>query len=948
MVASPLRLLLLEDLPDDAELVVRQLRQAGFDPSWRRVDNQADFIAALNEPLDLILADYHLPDFGAPQAQRLLADRRLDVPFIIVSGAVGEGAAVAAMKSGASDYVKKDELGRLGVAAQRELRAAEERRAAKLERESAQAALQRLAAIVETSNDAIFGIDLDWKITSWNHGAELLYGYTAEEAIGQHVQMLVPPEHVEPRSDYSIQLQAGVAIPAFETVRQHKSGRRIDVSVAVSPLRDAEGRLIGRSAIVRDISDQKRADHAVRESEERYRRIVETAFEGIWVIDAGNKTTLVNHQMAEMLGYRVDEMLGRPPTDFMDPEAQAEFHSNTDHRKEVGRLPRHEFRFRRKNGSELWTVIDSITMLDVTGQYAGSLAMVSDLTERRKAAAELHERTSLYEALVTAQSELGQILILTEGSQPIYINDAFIRLTGYSVEELMRLDSLFDLVPADERLPLPSNLEERLQGQRTRNFETTIVAKDGRRIELEGTDLRFEAGGRALVFTVAQDVTERKAARRALEHQATHDSLTGLANRRLIRERIDGLAWTSTGAPFSVVSLGLDHFREVNDTFGHRAGDLLLQQVALRLKAQLTDGQTMARLTGDTFAALLPGVGGGEADRESAKLLQAMEEPFEVEGQALDIGASVGVATFPDGGTDADELLRHADIAMSVAKTSRGTVVRYHPELERGGANRLALMAELRRAIHDDRLLLHYQPLVNLRTGRLIRFETLVRWEHPRRGVIPPTEFIPFAEKTRLIRPLTHWVLKSALCQWRTWHDAGKSFPMAVNISMRDLIDPAFPDEIDELIREAGADPRELVLEITEGVIMSEPERVLQILRRLKRPGVRIAVDDFGTGYSSLAYLHRLPVDEIKIDKSFISAMAGDVSKSNIVRAAVDLGHSLRLEVVAEGIEDTQTWDLLTALGCDVAQGYYISRPLAAAAAEEWMAGWSGRTERAA
>jgi len=948
MAPSSLRLLILEDLPDDAELVVRQLRAAGFEPSWRRVDTEADFVAALGNDLDLILADYHLPGFDARRALQHLVDRQFDVPFIIVSGAVGETAAVAAMKAGASDYVKKDDLGRLGALVERELRAATERKTARLEREAAQATLQRLAAIVETSSDAIFGLDLDWKITSWNHGAELLYGYSAVEAIGQHVRILVPPDLAEPRSDYSVQLQTGVPIPPFETVRLHRSGRRIDVSVAVSPLRDREGGLIGRSAIVRDISDRKRADHAIRESEERYRRIVETAFEGVWVIDTENKTTLVNLQMAEMLGYRIDEMLGRPATEFMDAQSQAEFQSNADQRKQVGRLPRHEFRFRRKDGSDLWTVIDSITMLDATAQYAGSLAMVSDLTERRKAAAELLERTSLYEALVTAQSELGQILILTEGSQPIYINDAFVRLTGFSAEELKRLDSLFDLVPADQQLSLPSDLEQRLQGERTRSFETTILAKDGRRIELEGTDLRFQAGGRTLVFTLAQDVTDRKAARRALEHQATHDSLTGLPNRRLIRERIESLSGRPAPAPFTVISLGLDHFREVNDTFGHRAGDLLLQQVALRLKAQTSNGQVMARLTGDTFAALLPGVGDSDADRESTALLQAMEEPFEVEGQALDIGASVGVATFPDGGKDADELLRHADIAMSAAKTSRGTVVQYHPELERGGASRLALMAELRRAIHDNRLLLHYQPLVDLRTGRLKRFETLVRWEDPRHGVIPPMEFIPFAEKTRLIRPLTRWVLRSALRQWRSWHDAGRSFPMAVNISMRDLIDPAFPEEIDELIREAGADPHQLVLEITEGVIMTEPERVLQILARLKHTGVRLAVDDFGTGYSSLAYLHRLPVDEIKIDKSFISAMAGDVSKSNIVRAAVDLGHSLRLEVVAEGIEDMQTWDLLTALGCDVAQGYYISRPMSAAAAEEWMKGWSGQAQLAA
>ena len=438
MAPSSLRLLILEDLPDDAELVVRQLRAAGFEPSWRRVDTEADFVAALGDDLDLILADYHLPGFDARRALQHLVDRQLDVPFIIVSGAVGETAAVAGMKAGASDYVKKDDLGRLGALVERELRAATERKTARLEREAAQATLQRLAAIVETSSDAIFGLDLDWKITSWNHGAELLYGYSAVEAIGQHVRILVPPDLAEPRSDYSVQLQTGVPIPPFETVRLHRSGRRIDVSVAVSPLRDREGGLIGRSAIVRDISDRKRADHAIRESEERYRRIVETAFEGVWVIDTENKTTLVNLQMAEMLGYRIDEMLGRPATEFMDAQSQAEFQSNADQRKQVGRLPRHEFRFRRKDGSDLWTVIDSITMLDATAQYAGSLAMVSDLTERRKAAAELLERTSLYEALVTAQSELGQILILTEGSQPIYINDAFVRLTGFSAEELKR------------------------------------------------------------------------------------------------------------------------------------------------------------------------------------------------------------------------------------------------------------------------------------------------------------------------------------------------------------------------------------------------------------------------------------------------------------------------------------------------------------------------------
>jgi diguanylate cyclase (GGDEF)-like protein/PAS domain S-box-containing protein len=946
-VATPLNLLIVEDRADDAELVLAQLRQAGFEPRWRRVDCEPDYVAALSPDLDLILADYHLPQFDAPRALHLMKDRGIDAPFIIVSGAVTEDAAVTAMKAGASDYIPKDKLGRLGATVERELRAAAERKAARHEREVAQTALQRLAAIIETSNDAIFGIDLNWKIASWNRGAEDLYGYTAQEAIGQPVQMLVPVELQDADSDYSAKLLAGTAVPPFETIRLHKSGRRIDVSVAVSPLRDHAGRLIGRAAIVREISERKRAERAVRESEDRYRYIVETAFEGVWVIDGNNRTTFVNRRMAQMLGYTVEEMLGKTPVEFMDADAQTLFRSNIDERRRGGRQPRHDFRFRRKDGSDLWTSLDAISIQDAAGNYAGSLAMVTDMTERRKAEQDLLERTTLYEALVTAQTEVGQILILTDGQTPIYINDAFVRLTGYSREELARLDSLFDLVPADRQLPLPSNLVERLQGERTRNFETEIVAKDGHRIELEGTDLRFEVGKRALVFTVAHDVTQRKAAQRALEQQLTHDALTGLANRRLLRDWIEQLA-TGANSPFSVVILGLDHFREVNDTFGHRAGDVILQQVASRLNAIIGGEHAVARLAGDTFAALLPGVDRLAATARTTRLLSAMDEPFEVEGQMLDLGASAGIATFPQDGVRADEVLRHADIALSVAKQSRGSCVSYQPDLDRRGANRLALMAELRKAIQDDRIFLHYQPVVNLRTNELIRFEALVRWRDAQGGVIPPAEFIPFAEKTRLIRPLTRRVIERSLRQWRRWHDAGHQLQVAVNISMRDLLDPAFPDEIGRLMQVAGADPTALILEITEGGIMSEPERVLGILSRLKRLGLRLAVDDFGTGYSSLAYLHRLPVDEIKIDKSFISSMSGAVSKSSIVRAAVDLGHSLHLEAVAEGIEDSQTWDLLGALGCDLGQGYYVSRPMSAADADRWMDRWRERALEAA
>jgi diguanylate cyclase (GGDEF)-like protein len=391
--------------------------------------------------------------------------------------------------------------------------------------------------------------------------------------------------------------------------------------------------------------------------------------------------------------------------------------------------------------------------------------------------------------------------------------------------------------------------------------------------------------------------------------------------------------------------LDLDNFKEVNETFGHQAGDSLLKQVGPRLRQQLKEEDVLARLGGDEFAALLPDTDPAMAITVAAKLLETLDRPFEMEGQLFDVAASIGVATFPFDGDSVESLLRRAEIALFVAKRSRGVCVSYAPEFEKHGASRLTMMAELRVALQQEQLRLHFQPLVSLRDHSLSGVEALVRWEHPARGMVPPGEFVPFVEKTRLIQPLTQWVITTALRQCRAWHEAGHTIPVSVNIAMRDLIDPHFPDLVGTLLREANVQPSWLRLEITEGVIMAEPERAIETLGRLRKLGVHLAIDDFGTGYSSLAYLHRLPVDEIKIDRSFVSRMAGASSRANIVRASVDLGHSLRMESVAEGVEDARTWDLLAALGCDTAQGYYMSRPLPSDQVLPWLLRWEA-TER--
>jgi diguanylate cyclase (GGDEF)-like protein len=454
---------------------------------------------------------------------------------------------------------------------------------------------------------------------------------------------------------------------------------------------------------------------------------------------------------------------------------------------------------------------------------------------------------------------------------------------------------------------------------------------------------------------MVMDITERRRDQKALEYQALHDALTGLPNRLLLAERL-GEALVSARAAreqVAVLILDLDHFKEVNETFGMQAGDRLLEQVGPRLRAEIRAEDMVARLSGDEFAVLMTNTDATAATVKAQCLLEALERPFEVEGQHLDVAISIGISIFPDDGDDANTLLRRADIALFVAKQPRGAFVRFAPEHERQGASRLTLMADLREALqHDDQLFLHFQPLVRLRDRSLAGVEALVRWRHPQRGLVPPLEFVPFAEKTRLIKPLTKWVLISALRQSVSWERDGHLIPVSVNISMRDLVDPEFPETIATLLKAAQAPASSLLLEITESLIMTEPERAINTLTELRMLGVRLAVDDFGTGYSSLAYLHRLPVHEIKIDKSFVAAMAGKADRSNIVRASIELVHSLQLESVAEGVEDARTWDLLRLLGCDLAQGYFISRPMLAEQVLPWLSSWetapSKATEEAA
>jgi diguanylate cyclase (GGDEF)-like protein/PAS domain S-box-containing protein len=682
-----LRVLIVEDSEDDAELLLIEIRRAGYEPEYRLVQTRDDMSAALDQQgWDVILSDYNMPHFSALGALGLLHDRNLDIPFLILSGAIGEETAVAAMKAGAHDYVMKGNLARLLPAIERELREAGERAARRL------------------------------------------------------------------------------------------------------------------------------AERALADSEARYRTIVDTANDAIVAVDAEGRITYLNQRAPEMLGCDASDLLGQPFTGILQEPDRVDWERRLANLEEGTRML-YDVRLRRCDGEELWALNSCSPLLSETGRFAGAIAMLKDVTERKQAEA-------------------------------------------------------------------------------------------------------------------------------ALAHQALHDSLTGLPNRNLLHDRLEQAILTGRREDrrLALLLIDLDRFKEVNDTFGHHYGDLLLKQVGPRLRGALRESDTVARLGGDEFAVLLPTCTDVEAAQLAAtKLLEALQEPFVVEGQSLSISGSMGIVLYPDHGEDVQTVMRRADVAMYAAKRDGEGFSVYAMELDQHSASRLTLSSQLRQSIEANELVMHYQPKISLRSQQLIDVEALVRWQHRDHGLMGADHFVPLAEQTGLIKALSQWVLKAVLEQSQVWRAAGLKIGVAVNLSMRNLHDPQLPDQIAELLQRWQLPADMLRLEITETALMTNPARTMDVVTRLSELGTHLSIDDFGTGYSSLAYLKRLPVREIKIDKSFVRDMATNENDAVIVRSTIDLGHNLGLEVVAEGVETQDAWEQLVDLGCDLAQGYYMAVPMSVADLEIWL-----------
>jgi len=667
---------------------------------------------------------------------------------------------------------------------------------------------------------------------------------------------------------------------------------------------------------------------AVAESEGRLREVIESISEGMFVLDREGRVQLWNSGAEAASGRRRQEVVGRRLVEAFPELVGAPLLSVLDSESSSAatKIPL------RLAGEGQERLLEA----NVFPFERGTTVFLNDITLRERAESALRESEAKFRTL--AETAASAIFIY-QGTRFRYVNRGCEELMGYSRDELLAMN-FWDVVHPEHRDLIRERGLARQEGKPLpKRYEFKILTKRGEERWVDFTAAQTEFDGQPAALGTAFDITERKRAQEQIQHQAYHDSLTGLPNRTLLRDRLHvALAHAHRQKQsLAVMFLDLDQFKLINDTLGHSLGDQLLRAVAERLLACVREDDTVCRIGGDEFVLILTGITRGEdAAKLAQKILDSLAKPMAVDGHELFITTSIGIGIYPNDGEEAETLLKNADSAMYRAKEmGRNNYQLFTPAMNARAVMRLSLESGLRRALEREELVLYYQPVLGIADSRIVGVEALVRWRHPERGLLEPSEFIPLAEDSRLIIPMGQWIVEQACRQARSWRDAGlPPLRMSVNLSarqfQRDLI-----RMIHRALKDAGFEAQSLELEITESAAMQNVELTIGMLHGLRAMGVRIAMDDFGTGHSSLSYLKRFPIDTVKIDQSFVRDMTVDPYDAAIVSGVVDMAHSLRLKVVAEGVETEEQAAFLKGLRCDEMQGYLFSRPIPADAIAE-------------
>jgi diguanylate cyclase (GGDEF)-like protein/PAS domain S-box-containing protein len=804
-----------------------------------------------------------------------------------------------------------------------------------------QSELSKFKAIIDSSDDAIISKTLEGIITSWNKGAEKMYGYLAEEAIGKTIGILIPHDRTDEEAIILEKISKGKRIDHFETKRIRKNGQLFHASITISPILDNAGNPIGASKIARDITASKLAEEEIVLGKTKLEAALASMSDAVFISDIDGHFIHFNVAFATFHKFNNLEQC----IEAIDEQPQyLEVYSTTGDlipfdQWAVSRALRGEaasnieFHLRRKDTGETWTgIYNYAPIINKNGLIIGSVVTARDVTLQKKAEAELRLAAAAFETL--------EAIMITDAEGTIQrVNDAFTKTTGYLAEEVIghnprilksgRHNNEFYL-----KMWECINQTGTWQGEiwcKRKNGEiypqilniTAVYGQDGRVSQYVGSHI---------------DITERKAAEIQIQNLAYYDPLTKLPNRRLLQDRL-GQAITASERNKSrcaLLLIDLDHFKSINDSLGHAAGDLLLEQVAQRLTSSLREGDSVARLGGDEFVVLLTDMdedmmeAASQAKLIANKISKLLNIPFNLCDHEVQNSASIGIALNNDNLLDFEELFKHADIAMYQAKKSgRNSLRFFDPNMQEFIDSKAALEIDLRMAIYNNQFELYYQiqkNSLNQPTGA----EALIRWLHPEYGIVPPDNFIPLAEETGLILPIGEWVLRAAGMQLKAWEHniLTRKLILSVNVSARQFQQDDFISQVQSIVKDYSINPNLFKLELTESMLVENVQEVKTKMKLLREIGIRISLDDFGTGYSSLQHLKSLPLDQIKIDKSFVRDINSDSGNNSIIKTIIVMAHGLNLNVIAEGVETEEQRLFLEHAGCNHYQGYLFSKPV--------------------
>ena len=856
---KPVKVLIIEDSEDDAKLALRVLQRGGFDPTHRRVQTAAELETALaQEQWDAIISDFSMPGFTGMDALRIFRSTGLDLPFILISGTIGEEAAVNAMKAGASDYVMKKNLARLAPALERELKETQMRAAHRRAQLALTDSENRFRQMAENIRDVFFLVDMEGnRILYVSPAYEEIWGRSCE-SLYANPQSWTEVMHSDERASTYEKFKKGMAAGTFDLefriVRPNGSIRWIEMRGF--PIRDEVGKLVRMTGVAGDITHRKVAEKRI------------AYLNRIYAMLSGINTLIVRVRDRDTLFRQACQIA--------------------------------------TNAGEF-----SMAWIGIVDESSMKIVPVASAGVDEKFLAALRDRYAVSHGAppgipITERAMSEKKVIVTNDLQ----SNPTVVFGRQLVESGVHSMAVLPLIVSDEAVGV-----------------LVLYASESEFFRAEELKLLTELAGDVAFAIDHIDKQER------LDYLAYYDVLTGLANRRLFLDRVAQYMGSavSGGHQLALFLFDLERFKNINDSLGQAAGDELLRQVAQWLTRNAGDANLVARVNADHFAAVLPVVN-QESDvaRFLEKTMEAfLEHPFFLNDAVFRIGVKIGIALFPDDGTDADTLFKKAEAALKNAKASGERYLFYTQKMTASVAGKLTLENQLRQALDKGEFVLHYQPKVNLASGKVTSAEALIRWNDPRTGLVPPGRFIPILEETGLIYEVGRWALRKAIEDSLRWRNAGlAAVRIAVNVSPLQLRHRGFIAEIRQAIDIDALAAAGLELEITESVLMEDVNHSIASLQAIRDLGVTLAIDDFGTGFSSLSYLSKFAVDTLKIDRSFVIEMTGGPERLALVSTIIGLAHALKLKVVAEGVETEEQSRLLRVLNCDEIQGYLFSKPL--------------------